>query len=485
MGKDLSRLQQYMKLQQSMTPQQIQFMNMLVCTNVELEQMIRTELESNPVYDVDASLDSERMDDAESQQEGEPDEENEEVDDYLDELMPAEDSDDAAYEIPKGCVISSADDSNCDYGGNESALQSLHEQVNYLTLTDRDHLIVDFLVDSLDRRGFLEWQPDMLADDFLNANGDYVSPEELESGRRVLRTLEPIGVGAHDIRDCYLMQLEAMEQTGEVELLERVVKYNYADLTNKSFKKIIATYNLTQEEFKSMLDSLSHLSRSPLDVFDEGSLSMRRTITPEFVVELEDDKVTVSLATMRFPKLKIAEQYAKIADQRKADETEYSSFVRNHVSKARVFISQLTQRQETMLVVMTAVAKIQKRYFLTGETIDLKPLTLVSLAKTLGLSLSIVSKALVGKYMQCPLGILPVKLLFLPGRLTADGKLVSREKVLIAIKEIVAGEDKSAPYSDSQIVDKLREKGYLLSRRAVVNYRQSLGIQDCVTRRQI
>jgi len=469
------------------SPLQIQMLNLLQLSTLELEQRIKDELEENPVLEEgkeaeETPTDSDDGDDAdfdaESEREAEvaPTEDYQDYDEYTHDDIPDYKTrtnnyseDDEFYSAP---VVQT-----------QTWQEELKEQVQMLDLSDRQELIADFIIDSLDDDGFLKYDADSLADDVSFTNNVYVDTAEVEQILPLIRNLDPPGIGARDLKDCLLIQLERRREAGhDVALTIAVVKRCMNELAARNYEKIMRIMEIDQEQLKEVIHQITALNPKP--VMGQGRNSAgNQNIFPEYLLHYTDDgKVEVTLNNKNFPELRMSKSLAGIAENSGKDRAT-AQFVRSKINSARWFIDALRQRENTMLNTMKAIIRLQWEYFMSGDVRKLRPMILKDVADLISMDISTVSRVTSHKYAQTPFGIIHLKDLFTEGVMAESGEEVSNREIQQAIVEIVEVEDKSLPLTDQQIQELLGEKGYHVARRTVAKYREQLDIPVAKMRR--
>ncbi len=497
------RLEQKMKL----APRMIQSMEILQMSALALQAKIDQELESNPTLEVrEAGPDTEQLEEEQSQidrdnQEGERD------------LVVNDDAIDTAHtddferlnniteeygdsweantyetgETFRPRVDSGERDIKIDAMANTAARpQSLTEQ-----LLEQWHLVDtpqavrvagEFLVEFIDDDGYLrtDWQTLL---EQVPANIDH---EDLGTALALMKeTFEPTGIGAHDLRECLLLQIDALvRNNGRASQLsvERLLVDQYLkDVEQNRLPRIAQATNLDIEDIKIALKNLRRFDPHPGR--NLVSKSAQR-ITPDVIVDYdeENDLYLARLARDRNPSLQVSMQYQKM-QRDKAVDSKTRKFVGNHIQSARWLIDALEQRGNTLLRVAKVVIEAQRDFFDQGPQ-ALHPLPMTLVADQLGIHVATVSRAVNEKYLQTPQGIFPLRKFFSGGTETESGDAMSWSAVQAKLEEVINEEDKSKPLNDDQLVEKLKLQGIDIARRTVAKYRKQLNIPAARQRRQ-
>jgi len=461
------------------SPLQIQMLNLLHLTTLELEDRIKEEMEENPVLEEgkdDAAKETQDLDETPDKGEtvGTGDSEGPEVQDYYDwdEIRDNDipdyktyannySPDDEVYTRPMVETYSFRDD--------------LKEQVHFLNLNERQELIADFILDSLDEDGFLRRECDIIADDISFANSLYIKAEEVEEMLHLIQQLEPAGIAARDVQENLLLQLDRRQlDTDQWKLARKLVVDFFHELGTRNYDKITRTLEIEEDKLKDALQLIVSLNPKPASGLRSDSTT-NHSIKPDFLMRyLNDGDIEVQLAWGNSPALRMNQVFTKMAEDKTDRATK--QFLKNKINSAKWFIDAIKQRENTMLNTMKAIVKLQYDYFQMGSVKKLQPMILKDVAEIIDMDISTVSRVTTNKYVQTPFGIVLLKDLFTEGVAREDGTEVSNRAIQEAIKEIVEAEDKRHPFNDQQITDLLAKRDYLVARRTVAKYREQLSI---------
>ena len=461
------------------SPLQIQMLNLLHLTTLELENRIKEEMEENPVLEEgkdEAAKEKETVDETPDPGEtvGTGDEEVPEVQDYYD-WDEFRDNDIPDYKTYANNY--SPDDEVYTRPMVEmvSFREELKEQVHFMNLDDRQQLIADFILDSLDEDGFLRRDCDIIADDISFANSLYIKPEEVEQMLHLIQQLEPAGIAARDVQESLSIQLDRMDADSDGwRLAKKIVAEHFHELGTRNYDKIIRVLEIGEETLKEALQVITSLNPKPASGL-RGDSNLNQSIKPDFLMRyLPDGDIEVQLAWGNSPALRMNKVFTKMAEEKTDRATR--QFLKNKINSAKWFIDAIKQRENTMLNTMKAIVKLQYDYFKTGNVKKLQPMILKDVAEIIDMDISTVSRVTTNKYVQTPFGIVLLKDLFTEGVAREDGTEVSNRAIQEAIKEIVEAEDKRHPLNDQQITDLLAERNYQVARRTVAKYRDQLSI---------
>ncbi|WP_428653131.1 RNA polymerase factor sigma-54 [Runella sp.] len=457
------------------SPAQIQLLNFLQLNTLELEQHIKNELEENPILEEGADDSKEEFD---AFDEGGLNTKAEDrTQDYMDwDEFRDDDTPDYRTRINN---FSDDDDTYTPLMVEVTTWRDeLKEQFHLLALNERQQLLSDFVVDSLTDTGYLNYSAGAIADDVSFTSGIFVEEEEVQEIIQLLRKMDPPGLGAQDLQDCLLLQLERL-QGPEVGIATKLIKNNFEDFAARNYEKMMKSNNLTSDQLKAIVALIGTLNPQPVIGSQTDSLVIKDNIVPDYVVTVDGDLIDVELNNRRIPPLKINKTYAKEVGGTRAANT----YVNSKLNAANWLIEAIQQRENTMLKSMRTIVKLQEDYFKTGNVRLLKPMVLRDVAERISMDVSTISRVTSGKYAQTPFGVIHLKDLFTEGVLTQSGEEVSNRQIQLVLVELVSKEDKQHPFNDFQLAEMLADRGYPVARRTVAKYREQMDIQAASLRR--
>lgn len=484
-------LQQKQTLQQKLSPQQIQYIKLLQLPTLALEQRIKAELETNPLLEEGEEPEEEELDlgrDEEPRANDdttEDDERNEEEEFDWDEFL---NSPDDLYGYKAAPSQSEDDDREARVPAHESLVESLREQVHLLDLDETEELIAEQIIGSIAPDGYLRRPLESVADDLQFNQGLDVSEEEIEHVLKRVQRLDPVGIAARDLRECLLLQLEALPNTvdGRENAVD-LIRDHFKDFSMKHFEAIMRKMGIEEGELKEAFDIVRHLDPKP----GEGTASGEDNyVTPDFFVVRDGDEFRITLNRRNAPELRINRHYRTMWNRLRAKERsngkekETKDFLKSRLESARWFITSVQQRRQTLMRVMEAIVRLQEDFFLHGEG-RLKPMILNDVAEVIDMDISTVSRVVNGKYVQTEFGVYELKHFFSEGVKTDSGEEVSNREVKAVLERIVQEEDKTRPLSDQKLVEALKAEGYPIARRTVAKYRDQQDIPVARLRKQI
>ena len=480
-----------LKLGQKLAPQQIQLMKLIQLHTLEFEEELERELEENPalekVADENAEEDYSKADEEYENEGNESIETDFDVDQYLYDDEPSYKTASSNY---------SADDEEFD---NQSLLtegQTLYdyllEQIRLSNIDDEDLKIAEYIIGNLDTDGYLRREIKSIVDDLAFSQGVYTTVEKVtDILENYVQKLDPPGVGARDLRECLLLQIEKkVSSNPSIILAGNILRNQFDALANKHYNKILQKYDIEEEDLKDALDEISRLSPKVGGNFDTQTITINQEIIPDFVIQIKDNQVIPSLNNKNAPTLRVSDEYKEILttyshDKKSAEHKQAALFIKQKLDAAKWYIDAINQRQNTLLQTITAIVKLQKDYFLTGDEKNIKPMILKDVADITGFDISTISRVVKSKYADTPNGIVYLKNLFSDSLTNDDGEEVSTKEIKQHLQEAIDKENKRKPYTDDALVGILKEKGYNIARRTIAKYREQLNIPVARLRKEL
>ena len=485
-----------LRLGQKLAPQQIQLMKLIQLHTLEFEEELERELEENPA--LEKVQEEAKEEDYASLDEGYEDEGTDtintdfDVDEYIFDDEPAYKTSSSNY---------SADDEDFD---NESLLtegQSLYdyllEQINLSSIESEDLKIAEYVIGNLDNDGYLRREIKQIVDDLAFSQGIYTTQEKVtDILENYVQKLDPPGVGARNLQECLLLQIEKKVSADKAVILAGNILRNQFDaLTNKHYNKIIQKYDIEEDDLKDALEVISKLSPKVGGNFDTQTITINQEIIPDFVIQIKETKngqvdVIPLLNSKNAPTLRVSEEYKDILttyshDKKSADHKQAALFIKQKLDAAKWYIDAINQRQNTLLQTISAIVKLQKNYFITGDEKSLKPMILKDVADITGFDISTISRVVESKYADTPNGIVYLKSLFSDSLTNDDGEEVSTKEIKNYLQEVINNENKRKPLTDDALVGLLKEKGYNIARRTIAKYREQLNIPVARLRKEL
>jgi RNA polymerase sigma-54 factor len=471
------------KLEQRLSPQQIQLMKLLQVPTMELDQRIKQEIEENPALE-------EGSDELEDEFDNQDDTEENDTDDEFD-LSDYIDDDIADYKTHANNQSKDDEERVIPLSGEQSFQEKLSEQLHLLELNETEFIIADILIGNLDESGYLNRDLEALVDDLAFSMNVITSEQEVKSILGLIQTFDPAGVGARSLQECLLLQINR-KQDGDISRFtaKKILEDFFEEFTKKHYDKIALKLEIEDKDLKDAIDEILRLNPKPGGSLRESAKNQLQ-ITPDFVINETEGRLELSLNSRNAPSLKVSREYESMlrsysegAKTTKSDK-EAVSFVRQKLDGAKWFIDAIKQRQQTLLLTMNAIMNYQFAYFLSGDEAKLRPMILKDIADIVNLDISTISRVSNSKYVQTNFGIYPLKYFFSESLSTDSGEEVSTREVKKILSEAINSESKKIPLTDEKLMDLLNEKGYNIARRTVAKYREQLNFPVARMRKEL
>ncbi len=473
------------KLDQRLSPQQIQLMKLLQVPTIELDQRIKQEIEENPALEegkdeFEDDYPQEEYDDSDVNS----DEREFDIEDYLGDDEPSyktsinnKGKDDENHDIP--------------YSSGTTFQERLAQQLSLRNLNEQEAYIATFLIGNLDDAGYLERSLEAIVDDLAFSQNIQTSEDSLEKILKQVQDLDPPGVGARDLRECLMIQMRK-KQNGDITKYTalKILENHFEEFTKKHYSKITHKLEISEEDLKQAIAEIIRLNPKPAGSLKESTKVVQQ-IVPDFQITENDGVLELSLNGRNAPELKVSKGYEKMlrsyaegAKLNKSDK-EAMTFVKQKLDSAKWFIDAIRQRQITLFSTMTAIMNYQKEYFLTGDETKLKPMILKDIAEIVNLDISTISRVANSKYVQTPYGTFSLKYFFSESLSTESGEEVSTKEVKKILSDAIDNENKRKPLTDEKLAQLLQSKGYNIARRTIAKYREQLHIPVARLRKEL
>ena len=464
-----------LKLNQRLSPQQIQLMRLIQLSTLELEQKVQLEIGENPALETGKEKNNEN--------DIHDDSDYIDVDDYL--------SDDLPYYKTKINNFNSDEDGKIiPFSGGISFHQNLKSQAQNLIITKKEIPIIDFLIGSIDDSGYIRREVDELIDDLAFTENIHTNENEIKSLLKKVQSLDPPGVGAMNLRECLILQIRRKNKKDKLSALaEKILTQSFEQFSRKHYEKLIEKHNIDEKTLKSIIELISKLNPKP-----GGNLTnefRKNQIIPDFILTVENGKLEVNLNKRNVPELHVSPNYKemlegyKIASNRDKNQIEAVNFIKQKLDSAKWFIDAVNQRYQTLFITIKTIVEFQEKYFLTGDEKDLRPMILKDISEKINMDISTVSRVANSKYIDTPYGIKLLKTFFSEGIKNEDGQDISSIEIKNILEELISKENKKKPLADISLSSLLKQKGYPLARRTVAKYREQLGIPVARLRKEI
>jgi RNA polymerase sigma-54 factor len=471
------------KLEQRLSPQQIQLMKLLQVPTMELDQRIKQEIEENPAL--------------EEGEEFEEDFENQDIDDDFDEDEPEFDiseyidEDGSDYKTKANNHSKDDEERVIPLSGEQTFQEILTQQLHLLYLDNRQFMIADTIIGNLDESGYLNRKLEALVDDLAFSANLIVTESEVEEILKLIQDLDPAGIGARDLQECLLIQINR-KQDGDITryTAKKILEDFFEEFTRKHYDKIAKRLEIEDEDLKEAVDEILRLNPKPGGSMRESAKNFQQII-PDFMITEFEGRLELSINGRNAPELKVSREYEQMlrsyAEGAKTSKSDKEAlvFVKQKLDGAKWFIDAIRQRQLTLLTTMEAIMRFQYDYFFTGDETKLKPMILKDIAEIVNLDISTVSRVANSKYVQTGYGIFSLKYFFSESLSTDAGEEVSTREVKKILSEAIEGEKKRRPLTDEKLAELLKEKGYNIARRTVAKYREQLNIPVARLRKEL
>ena len=441
----------------NLSPQQIQFMNLLQIPLMSLEKRIEDELESNPALE-ETTKEKDRNEDAES-----------------------------SWESTRTHNQSTEEKYSTVARERELSLQEfLLQQLPMQSLDDDESELAQFIIGCLDDNGFLSRSLLSISDDLLFKLNLNISETELTPILKIVQNLDPTGVGARDLKECLLLQLENKTQTESIKLAQSVLQNQYTAFANKNYEKLLKEFDIDENQIRQVYKEVEQLNPKPGSSFT-NTQQVNAYITADFLLEDDNDELNVILNNSRSKSLRSSQYYKKMLEnlQQEKGDKEAIQFLKEKIEGAEWFANALIQREQTLLKTMNCIVSIQEEFFKTGDAKLLKPMKLLDISEKIDLDISTISRVTNSKYIETPYGTFLLKEFFSDAYSKDDGTVISNKVIKSHLEDILENENKKKPYSDEELSEKLDELGFHIARRTVAKYRDQLGVAVARLRREL
>ena len=480
---------QEQRLQQAVSQQQLLQSHLIELPIQQFAERIETEMHDNPALESDSENPDlqeypDYPDSPEATDDFDVQREREERSDALDAALENIGRDDEDLPVYHGGQSSVEEREEMVYGQSVSFYDELLEQVGEMELSDQERYVMEYLIRSLDDDGFLRTPLENIADELAIYHNIDLSTGQLETVLKKLQRLDPPGIGARTLQECLLLQVNRREKSAITLLMEKVLTNYFDEFTKKHWEKIAQQMTMDELQAETVFHELRRLNPKPGAAMGETIGRSMQQITPDFVVDTQDDgTVTFSLNNGDVPQLQVSQSFADLLKEYQSNKDGLSRqmkeallYTKQKVDAAQSFIDAVQVRRRTLTLTMKAIIQLQHRFFEEGDEALLRPMILKDVAERTGLDLSTVSRVSNSKYVQTRWGIFPLKYFFSDGYVTESGEELSTREIKAALRELIDAEDKRKPMSDDALSEALKEKGYPIARRTVAKYREQLGI---------
>tara|TARA_Y100001970_G_C14254139_1_gene873930 strand:- start:3477 stop:4925 length:1449 start_codon:yes stop_codon:yes gene_type:complete len=475
-----------LKLSQKLSPQQIQLMKLIQLSTLEFEQKLSREIEENPALDtINENIDNEK-DDFEIEDNFEKDEV---VDDEIDISDYLSDDDIPDYNLRTN-NYSEENESAIPFASGTSFNQFLKNQLHSFSFNETDLKIAEFIVGSLDQFGYLRRDLIDISDDLAFSLGIDAKENQIQKILDKIYLLDPAGVGAKNLQECLILQLKRKKLTKNISNAIKITEDLFDEFSKRHFDKIKTKLNLSDDDLKDCVGEIEKLNPKPGGAYNENT-KINSSIVPDFTIELVDGEIKLKLNSRNAPDLYVSQEYKNMlsgyseSKEKTKSQKDAVMFIKQKLDSAKWFIEAIKQRNQTLIMTMSAIVNFQKEYFLSGDEKKIKPMILKDIAEEITMDISTISRVANSKYVDTPYGIKLIKSFFSEGIKNSKGEDISTIEVKKTLENIIENEDKKKPLTDDQLTKLLNKEGYPIARRTVAKYREMIGAPVARLRRKL
>ncbi|MGC8594186.1 MAG: RNA polymerase factor sigma-54 [Candidatus Kryptoniota bacterium] len=472
------RLSQELHLQ----PQQILYYDLLQQPIFALQQRLRTELDENPVLELEdgeelveqPELDLKEVDEKPEDPIDDPEFSDVELDEFRNdetEVRHRSHPENEDYEFAPPAV--------------ETMYDHLLQQLQLLNLNEKEKRLGEEIIGNIDDDGYLREDLAKIVEDTNLTFGLDLTITDAERVLSEIQTLDPPGIGARNLRECLLIQLRMRTDVPQSDrsIALKILEEGFEDYSNRRYDQVSKKLNVSLEEIRKADSIIKKLNPKPGDGF---ILPLETTVVvPDFVVtENDDGELVITLNERDMPSVRISPRYLDMMRDSRTHKTDVQTkeFLKRKLESAKWFVTALMQRRDTMMKVMQAIVEAQKDFFTLGPD-HIRPLIYRDISERTGFDISTISRVVSSKYVQTDFGVFKLRDLFSEGLKTNEGDEVATREIKNKIKLLIESEDKSQPLNDEKITNLLNQQGYKVARRTVTKYREQLKIPPARMRR--
>ena len=475
-----------LKLSQKLSPQQIQLMKLIQLSTLEFEQRLSREIEENPALD---TVNESQEIDNDNFELNEDSEKQEKSDDEIDISEYLSDDDTPDYNL-KSNNYTEENERAIPYAAGTSFNQFLKNQLHSFSFNKEDLEIAEFILGSLDQFGYLRRDLIDISDDLAFTLGINADENKIQKILDKIYLLDPAGIGAKNLQECLYLQLKRKKTTKNISNAVKIIKDLFDEFSKRHFDKIKAKLNISDEDLRESISEIEKLNPKPGGAYNENT-KMNSSIVPDFTVEVIDGNVKLKLNSRNAPDLYVSEEYKNMlsgyseSKEKTKSQKDAVMFIKQKLDSAKWFIEAIKQRNQTLIMTMSAIVDFQKEYFITGDEKKLKPMILKDIAEEITMDISTISRVANSKYVDTPYGTKLIKSFFSEGIKNSKGEDISTIEVKKTLESIIESEDKKKPLTDDQLTKLLNKEGYPIARRTVAKYREMIGAPVARLRRKL
>lgn len=475
---------QQQRLQQKLSPQQIQIVKLLELPTLQFEQRVKKELEENPLLEEQEDYTSK-----EEQQEEEYDQNSDNDEFSIEDYIENED-DTPSYKLRSNNYSTNDKYEEIPFSRGQSFHEHLETQVGLrLQFNEKERQLAQYIVGNIDEDGYLRRDLEAIIDDLLFTANISTDIKTLERLLKIVQDFDPPGVGARSLQECLQLQLQKIPKRSQSQEQALKIISDYFDLfTKKNYERLMKKLGASREELKDIVEEITRLNPKPGSAFSQSSTQGAAYITPDFIIQMQDGELKMTLNSRNVPELRVSEAYKDVlrgSTKKDKAKKDAATFVKQKINAAKWFVDAVRQRQHTLFAVMSAIIARQQDFFTDGDEKLLRPMILKDIADDTGLDISTISRVSNSKYVQTHFGVFPLKYFFSEAMMTESGEEVSTREIKRILQDCVDNEDKRKPLTDEKLAEILQEKSYLIARRTVAKYRENLGIPIARLRKEL
>ena len=475
-----------LKLSQKLSPQQIQLMKLIQLSTLEFEQRLSREIEENPALD---SVNESQEIDNDNFEFDENSEKQEKSDDEIDISEYLSDDDTPDYNL-KSNNYSEENERAIPYAAGISFNQFLKNQLHSFSFDNEDLKIAEFILGSLDQFGYLRRDLIDISDDLAFTLGINADENKIQKILDKIYLLDPAGIGAKNLQECLYLQLKRKKTSKNISNALKIIKDLFDEFSKRHFDKIKTKLNISDEDLRVSISEIEKLNPKPGGAYNENT-KLNSSIVPDFTVEVIDGNVKLKLNSRNAPDLYVSEEYKNMlsgyseSKEKTKSQKDAVMFIKQKLDSAKWFIEAIKQRNQTLIMTMSAIINFQKEYFISGDEKKLKPMILKDIAEEITMDISTISRVANSKYVDTPYGTKLIKSFFSEGIKNSKGEDISTIEVKKTLESIIKSEDKKKPLTDDQLTKLLNKEGYPIARRTVAKYREMIGAPVARLRRKL
>jgi RNA polymerase sigma-54 factor len=484
-------LSQRLSLQQKLTPQQVQYLQLLQLPVLALEQRIKAELEMNPLLEetdeMEMTQEQEEVKAEEGAETAEAESKTETENATAEDGYTFEDfmNDDVAGHKAERIDNDSEEREDFPQPAEIGITQKLMDQIRLLDLTPEEELLCEEIIGNIDEDGYLRRELNLIVQDLNLAHSFSITNEQAEAVLKKIQHLDPPGIAARNLQECLVVQLEVGDYSPKLkEQALTILGKHFETFTMKHYEELAKELDLTIDSLKPVIELIQKLNPKP----GEGQITQQTNyVIPDFIVERDDGDFIVTLNDRNVPPLRINKGYkelmARSNKNSNGSRSDVKDFLRKRFEAAKWFIASINQRRDTMMRVMRTIIEKQRTFFETGE--NLKPMIYKDIAEVINMDISTISRVVNGKYVQTEFGVFELRHFFSDKLTTSTGEEISNKEVKNTIRAIIEAENPDRPLSDDRIAEMLNKDGLNIARRTVAKYREAMRIPVARLRRKI